>query len=114
LNQETIATVVSRLDSIVTGATKLGVAYAGYKSVDHWGGALVGLVALRLAEGGNIAAGGAGLATLGAIGVASIPVISDRLGDDYAASPTQAGGFDLPYWLKFTSPLWWATDFLSR
>ncbi|GAG94486.1 unnamed protein product, partial [marine sediment metagenome] len=54
-----------RLDNLINGVTKLGVAYFGAKAANHWSGAITGLVALRLAESGNAPAGIAGLATLG-------------------------------------------------
>ncbi|GAG66732.1 unnamed protein product [marine sediment metagenome] len=78
---EALLNLTSRLDSLVTGATKLGVAYAGYRANGHWTGALTGLVALRLAEGGNLAGGAAGLGTLALIGVANVPQIVQPITD---------------------------------
>jgi len=61
-----------RLDSIIDGVTKIGVAYAGYKAANHISGGLAALVALQLAKSGNVVAGAAGLATLGLIGATNL------------------------------------------
>ena len=50
---------------------KAGVAYLGYRSVNHWVGALTGLLGLQLARSDNLAAGAAGIATLAGIGVSN-------------------------------------------
>ena len=72
-----IAKFIEHSDRLINTATKLGVAYVGYKANNHWSGALTGLVALRLAESNNLAAGIAGTATLAVIGLTSIPKNSD-------------------------------------
>ncbi len=56
---------------ILDTATKGAVAYMGYKSTDHWTGAVTALIALKLASGGNLAGGVAGVAVLTTIGLAS-------------------------------------------
>ena len=71
-NQEALLRVIEKSDKLLDAATKVGVAYVGYKAHDHWSGALAGLVALRLANANNLAAGIAGVATLTGLGVMSI------------------------------------------
>lgn len=71
-DKQAFATVLSRLDQLVDGATKLGVAYIGYKAANHWSGALTNLVALKLAQGGNLAGGVAGVSVLAFSGLTQI------------------------------------------
>lgn len=60
---------IDRLDTLLSAATKLGVAYAGVNALKHPMGAVVGLVALKLATSPSIAAGAVGAATLAGIGL---------------------------------------------
>ena len=60
---------IDRLDKIINGITKLGIAYAGVNAIKHPMGAVVGLVAYRLAQSNNLASGAVGSATLAGIGL---------------------------------------------
>lgn len=60
------------MPAIIDLGVKAGIAYYGYKAVDHPSGSLAALIAFELAKSQNIAAGAAGLATLGLIGLGSI------------------------------------------
>lgn len=60
---------VDRLDKMLDAVTKLGVAYAGMKAIDHVMGGVVGLVALKLATSPSVSAGAVGAATLAGIGI---------------------------------------------
>lgn len=60
---------LDRLDKIIDAATKLGIAYAGINAIKHPMGAVVGLVAYRLAQSNNVASGAVGSATLAGIGL---------------------------------------------
>jgi len=60
---------IDRLEKIIEAMTKLGVAYMGYKSVDHPMGAIAGLVALKIASSPNDLASVTGAATLAGMGV---------------------------------------------
>ena len=71
-DKEALLRVIERSDRILDAATKIGVAYVGYKAADHPSGALAGLVALKLANANNLAAGVAGVATLTALGITSV------------------------------------------
>lgn len=72
-----LATVAGNLDRVIDGVTKIGVAYIGFKAANHWTGALTNLVALRLAEGGNLAGGVAGVAVLAYSGLTQVVTPSD-------------------------------------
>lgn len=74
-DKNNLAVVASRLDQVISGLTKLGVAYVGYKATNHWTGALTGLIALKMAEGGNLAGGAAGTAVLGLLGLTQMPPV---------------------------------------
>jgi len=93
--------VGTRLDNILSGVTKLGVAYLGFKAANHWTGAIAGLVALRLAESGNAPAGVAGLATLGFIGANQVE--DNSLGAGLSTGlvhtdPDTGDQYYLPWW----------------
>jgi len=60
---------IDRLEQIIDGIIKLGVAYAGYNAVKHPMGAIAGLVALKIAQGSNELTSAAGAATLAGMGV---------------------------------------------
>lgn len=60
---------IDRLDKIFDAVTKLGVAYAGVNAIKHPMGAVVGLVAYRLATSPSLSAGAVGAATLAGIGL---------------------------------------------
>ena len=64
--------VLERLPKVIDLITKLGIAYYGAYAYKHPSGALVGLIALELAKAQNAIAGASGIATLGAIGLASM------------------------------------------
>lgn len=59
-------------DRLIETFTKAGVAYVGYKSTNHWTGSLTALVALKLAQGGNLAAGIGGMTILGLMGLTDL------------------------------------------
>lgn len=67
-----ILRLIERSDKLLDTATKLGVAYVGYKASNHWSGALTGLVALRLSNSPNLAAGIAGTTVLGFLGLTNV------------------------------------------
>lgn len=69
---QTIVKILEHSDKLIETATKLGVAYVGYNAVHHWSGALVGLLALRLSNSPNLAAGVAGVATLTGLGLMNL------------------------------------------
>lgn len=60
--------VIDRADKIASIATNAGVAYIGFNALKHPTGALVGLLALRLAQSPNLASGAAGIAALTGLG----------------------------------------------
>lgn len=79
-----IANIGAKLNGILDGVLKLGVAYAGFRALNHPMGAIYGLVALRLAEntGGagtlpNVSRA-AGLLNLGIIGITSAHNIANQ------------------------------------
>ena len=73
MDKETaIIELIARSDQLVDTATKLGVAFIGYKANNHWSGALTGLVALRLSNSPNLAAGVAGVGVLAGLGLMNI------------------------------------------
>lgn len=69
---ESLLRLFENSDKVIDGLTKAGVAYLGYKAAKNWGGALAALVALKLAQSGNIVSGAAGIATLGTIGLGNV------------------------------------------
>ena len=73
LNPQLLLQAAAKLDSMITALTKVGVAVIGYQANKSWTGSLTALIALRLAESNNLAAGVAGVATLTAIGLGAIP-----------------------------------------
>jgi len=101
LDKETaIIQLLSRSDRLIETATKAGVAYLGYKSNNHWTGALTSLVALKLAQSGNLAAGAAGVGVLAIIGLTD-------LGTKYVNPLDPTAGGSKPYcygpW-RFSNP----------
>lgn len=72
---EMVLRVAENGSKILDTFTKAGVAWIGYKSANHWTGALAALISLRLATGGNLAAGVAGTGVLTAMGLSQIPQI---------------------------------------
>lgn len=72
---EQLLRVIEKSDVILETATKLGVAYMGYKSNKDWSGALTALIAFKLAQSGNVVAGAAGVGVLALIGATQIPTI---------------------------------------
>lgn len=75
-----IKDLIEAADRIPGLALKAGVAYIGIRATKHWTGALTGLVALRLANSPNLAAGAAGVGTLAALGIVAekgLPPIFD-------------------------------------
>lgn len=71
-DQELLVKFATNADRIIDAATKLGVAYVGYKSNNHWSGGLSALVALRLSNSPNLAAGIAGTTVLALLGLTNI------------------------------------------
>lgn len=61
--------LLSKAEHLPELATNLGVAYTGYKSCSHWSGALTALVAYKLAQSMNPAAGLAGVGVLAYLGL---------------------------------------------
>lgn len=96
VSEDAILRVLGRLDSIVEGVTKIGVAYVGFKAANHWTGALTNLVALKLAQGGNVVAGAAGTAVLAISGLTQMQPQQDQPLLDYG---TAMGEASWPYWL---------------
>ena len=73
MDKETaIIRLLARSDQLVDTATKVGVAVIGFKANNHWSGALTGLVALRLSNSPNLAAGVAGVGVLTGLGLLNI------------------------------------------
>lgn len=72
MDKESIVRLITNSDRLIETATKAGVALLGYKANNHWTGALTSLVALKLAQSGNIVAGAAGVGVLGFIGLTNI------------------------------------------
>lgn len=68
---ELLLKVVDRGNAIIDIATKAGVAYIGYKGMNHWSGALMALVGYRLAQSPNLVSGGAGVTILTTLGLSS-------------------------------------------
>ena len=75
---EKLTPLLARADHLIEAATKIGVAYVGFRAGEKIakgggvGGALSNLIALKLAQSGNIVAGAAGVATLAGTGLTSI------------------------------------------
>lgn len=69
---------------MIAGLTKLGVAFVGFKATNHWTGALSALIALRMAEGGNLAGGVAGVGVLGLLGLSQLPAPVESNDSDLA------------------------------
>lgn len=59
-------------DRLLDAFTKAGVAYVGYNASNHWTGALVALISLKLAQGGNLAGGIAGTGVLSLLGLTNV------------------------------------------
>lgn len=94
MDNEVLSLVAANSNKLIDTVTKVGVAYVGYKAVDHWSGALTGLVALKLATANNLAAGIAGVATLTGLGVmAGASARNPYLPDDNVP----VGGYGTPY-----------------
>ncbi len=69
---------IDRLDKIIDAATRLGVAYAGVNAIKHPMGAVVGLVAFKLATSPGLASSAVGAATLAGIGLLNyVPPATD-------------------------------------
>lgn len=66
---EKIMKHLDKLEKVPDVAMKAGLAYLGYKSVNHWSGAITALIGLKLATGNNLAGGAAGVSTLTLIGL---------------------------------------------
>ncbi len=60
---------LDKLEKIPDVAMKVALAYAGYRSTNHWTGGLTALIALKLATGNNLAGGAAGVTALTFIGL---------------------------------------------
>lgn len=91
---------VDRLEKIIDAATKLGIAYAGASAIKHPMGAIVGLVAYRLATSQNLSAGAVGSATLAGIGLLNYaPPSTDAVG----VRPVTDASHDYPFesWLPY-------------
>lgn len=71
-DQELLIRLAEKSDKIIDSAMKVGVAYMGYKAANHWTGSLNALIALKLAQSGNIVAGAAGVGVLAFIGATQI------------------------------------------
>lgn len=97
LDLEQLSRLTQLADKVPDLFMKAGVAYIGIKATGHWTGALTALVALRLAQANNLAAGAAGVTALTGIGLGSIGVLETG-----GLFPTQEGG---PYWLPFQGGL---------
>ena len=67
-----IAGLVDRGDKLIDIFLKGGIAWAGYQSMKHPIGAVVGLLGLNLARGDNLAGGAAGVTILASIGVSNL------------------------------------------
>lgn len=63
--------VLSKAEHLADIALKAGVAWTGYRATNHWSGGLTGLVALRLAQSPNLAAGLAGTGMLAWLGLSA-------------------------------------------
>lgn len=72
LDDRAMINLAGKADSIIEALTKTGVAIVGYNASKHWTGALTALVSLKLAQGGNLAAGVAGVGVLSLLGLANI------------------------------------------
>lgn len=64
--------IIDRADRITDIFVKAGTAYVSYQATGHWTGALIGLLALRLAESNNLAAGVAGTGVLAGVGLTQL------------------------------------------
>lgn len=81
---------LDRLDTMLSVATKAGVAYAGYNAFDHPMGALYGMLALRLAESpGALPSNLVGVGMLAHIGITNMQVE----GGEYTPSSTSSEAF---------------------
>jgi len=90
MDKETaILQLLSRSDQLIETATKVGVAYLGYTSNNHWSGALTALVALKLAQSGNVVAGAAGIGVLSFIGLtqAGVKIVIPTPGEPFPYGP---------------------------
>lgn len=72
----------------------------GIKATGHWTGALTALVALRLAQANNLAAGVAGVGTLTALGIGAGASVAP--GVDPQTMPYS--NWDLSQWLAVLTP----------
>lgn len=81
-------------DRLLDAFTKAGVAYVGYNASNHWTGALVALISLKLAQGGNLAGGIAGTSVLGILGLTNV----------VKSIPLDQSSASLPYPAAFANP----------
>lgn len=70
--KDAFESIVDRSGKLVDIATHAGVAYVGYNALKHPMGAVVGLLALRLAQSPNLASGAAGVAALTGLGALNL------------------------------------------
>ncbi|GAI94347.1 unnamed protein product, partial [marine sediment metagenome] len=81
---------LDRLDTILSVATKAGVAYAGYNAFKHPMGAVYGMLALKLAESaGALPSNLVGVGMLAHIGVTNMQV----QGGEYTPSRESSDAF---------------------
>jgi len=72
---EGVTTLIKGSSEAADLLLKVGAAYYGARAFRNAGGAFVGLIALRLAQSNNLAAGLSGVGTLASIGLAQPGVI---------------------------------------
>ena len=71
MDNEILDKIIGKAEHLADIALKAGVAYTGFKATNHWSGGLTALVALRLAQAPNLAAGLAGTGMLAWLGLSA-------------------------------------------
>lgn len=71
-DNELLVKLALNSDRLLDAFTKAGVAVVGYNASNHWTGALVALISLKLAQGGNLAGGIAGTGVLSILGLTNV------------------------------------------
>lgn len=67
-----VAEAIDKSDKAINLAMKAGIAYYGWKAMNHLGGSLIGLIGFELAKSKNMIGGAAGVGILAAIGLTQV------------------------------------------
>lgn len=95
---EPIMKVVSNEQHITNLLLNAGIAYYGYRTNNHWTGAIAGLLGLRLAQQESLISSGTGVGILGTLGVVNMAqYVQQQTGPTEPVPP--------PIWEAFLPPL---------